>query len=659
MELGFQSPLEECRHACEAHGIASGSLVPRQLSRGTPLQGMERSGNSQQYCRHGSPTSSRDCISPAVFRARITALADEYEHMRARLEKMVADNPHCTQSRRAKQACGADSGRSCLPLECRSEGGTPTSCSGLAPSERSVPVASPRTSDCDPRKVVLPHAPTGVHRLAESLSCNLQSPGAMKTRVQSELSRRGGLWEGQPLSKTLFWQHPLRYLVVGSTHFERFIGFVIFMNVAFMGFSIQLEIETVREGDDYEISMPMEIIELLFAAIYAIELAMRISVYRMDFFFNRSDKYWNVFDLILVLQSILDQLNRVTNILNSTGGNMSFLRAMRFMKMVKTLQMVRLMRSMREIRMIIISIMGSVRSMLWSLVLLAAVLYMFSLIFVQGASATLSQDVDISKYESYDATEDLHNDITEYWGSLGKAMTTLFMASNGGFDWTESLRPLWVAGFPLPQIFLMYISFFNFVILNIITAVFVETTIAIGNKDFQNSIQNELEKKEEYEDSLRLLFDEMDSSGDGEVSLQEFLQEVQNPKLLAFFASLEIEIADATHFFAMLSDQGRKKVTLSNFVTGCIRMRGGALAVDLHDLMIKHSAMQQECGNQLKGLMQVCDEHLTENFRILLEKVDVLADRFANSVRSSLPHVEGNLEDELLSASPRLRHLDL
>merc|ERR1719162_2018019 len=91
-----------------------------------------------------------------------------------------------------------------------------------------------------------------------------------------------------------------------------------------------------------------------------------------------------------------------------------------------------------------------------------------------------------------------------------------------------------------------------------------------------------------------MLFEEMDYEGQGEVSLLDFQRQIENPKLVAFFASLEIEITDASHFFNLLSDHGHKSVTLDTFVTGCIRMRGQALAVDLHYLTTKHASMHSD-----------------------------------------------------------------
>eukprot|EP00972_Heterocapsa_arctica_P049558 7294184-Heterocapsa_arctica.AAC.1 len=51
-------------------------------------------------------------------------------------------------------------------------------------------------------------------------------------------------------------------------------------------------------------------------------------------------------------------------------GDVSFLRVMRLMKMWKLLRMIRLMKAFRELRLILNSVMGSMKSMFWAVVLI-------------------------------------------------------------------------------------------------------------------------------------------------------------------------------------------------------------------------------------------------------------------------------------------------
>merc|ERR1719162_656606 len=98
------------------------------------------------------------------------------------------------------------------------------------------------------------------------------------------------------------------------------------------------------------------------------------------------------------------------------------------------------MRSMKELRMIIYAVLGSVRSMMWSLVLLGAVLYMVSLICVQGVVGYM-QSPEVGERE-----DRLYDDMVKYWGSVPISMLTLFMSSTGGLNWNIAYEALSEAG---------------------------------------------------------------------------------------------------------------------------------------------------------------------------------------------------------------------
>merc|ERR1719506_3572730 len=257
------------------------------------------------------------------------------------------------------------------------------------------------------------------------------------------------------------------------------------------------------------------------------------------------------------------------------------------------------MRSMFELRIILNSIMGSMKSMFWSIVLLVVVLYMFALIFVQASATYLSTD-DVSQEEEAN--------LLKHWGGVTKAMTTLLASTTGGLDWNLASDPLLKIASTFFAIFLLYVVFFNFAILNTITSVFVEAVITTSMKDHQVSIQNELEKKDEYIGKLLLLFEEMDDGGDGHISLDEFIAGMGHPKMWAFASSLGIEISDAEHFFQLLSDGGKRKVDFETFVTGCIRMKGPAQSMDLQHLKAMQAQHAYKADKRLQGISKRLDQ---------------------------------------------------
>jgi len=117
------------------------------------------------------------------------------------------------------------------------------------------------------------------------------------------------------------------------------------------------------------------------------------------------------------------------------------------MKMLKLLRMVRLMRMFKELRLIVSSIKGSVKSMLWAILLILIITYAVGICFLE-AGTTYLQDNDASEAE-VDA-------IQHHWGQLSTAMLSLYTASTNGQSWVGMANALWPTGIVYYALFLLY-----------------------------------------------------------------------------------------------------------------------------------------------------------------------------------------------------------
>jgi hypothetical protein len=236
--------------------------------------------------------------------------------------------------------------------------------------------------------------------------------------------------------------------------------------------------------------------------------------------------------------------------------------------------------------------MGSGRSLLWSLTLLAAIVYMFSLVFIHAFARHLHEK-DVSPTDT--------NVIKMYWGSVGSGMLSLFQCATGGADWRDVADPLNIIGPAYYGIFCLFVVFFLFVIMNTITALWVEARFATSMKD----IKQALAKKEDYVDDLSGVFESMRKDEHGIVSLDEFYKMLSDPRMVAFLTYAGLEATDAVLFYDVLSDDGKYPVDVDSFLNGSIRMKGQALALDVQELMLKQTRFNQAAEAKLKAIEDV------------------------------------------------------
>lgn len=266
------------------------------------------------------------------------------------------------------------------------------------------------------------------------------------------------------------------------------------------------------------------------------------------------------------------------------------------------------MRMFRKLRLILDSVMGSIKTMIWAMVLIGTVSFMFGVCFLQATTMYLQGDPDLTHAE--------RQELLDRFGSVLKSMTSLYKSCTGGIDWEAVSTPLKRTGGVIYCIFFMYVGLFHFVLSNTVTSLFVESTIENANKDDDLVIHEKLRMRKEYVKRLTVWFKRMDD-GSGNISFDEFCKRCEDPEMVAFASSLDVEILDVKQFFSALSSRGRHPVDLDTFVVGCIKLKGLAKSMDLLELMENHKQVSRVHERQFTRILRRLDAiYADHNFSV-------------------------------------------
>jgi len=363
--------------------------------------------------------------------------------------------------------------------------------------------------------------------------------------------------------------------LVKSRGFETMTAMVIFANAATLALSADHAVQNPKDPHNKVLATA----ETAFCIFYVVEWCIRFWSEKLNFFFG-PDRNWNIFDTVLMGSGVHDQVDYYFDTTASNDSNVSFLRMLRFLKMLKLLRLVRLLKFFRQLRLIVRSMLTSITSTFWSAVLIILVTYIFGILLLQLIGNFLAENVDSVEAFMFD-------NLMDNWGSLPKAMTTLYYAGTGGEDWHVYADPLGDVGWECYGFFLVYITFFLFIVTNTITSLFVEAMFENSSRDEQLIIHDQLSRRDEYVAKIQGLFTKMDDDGSGDVSYAEFERHLSDEEMVAFCSSLEIDATDVAQFFNILSAGGTRSVDVETFVIGCIKLKGVAKSMDLMDLAIR------------------------------------------------------------------------
>jgi hypothetical protein len=191
-----------------------------------------------------------------------------------------------------------------------------------------------------------------------------------------------------------------------------------------------------------------------------------------------------------------------------------------------------------------------------------------------------------------------------FFGSLADTLFTLFMTLAGGIDWKDAAVPLREVGYMSLILYVFFVVIMILCVLNVLTGIFCQCAIEAAANDKENIIMLQMSDRERYIATLTGVFQEIDESGDGTCSLQEFKAHIHDKSVQALLSSLEIEIHDALTLFEMLDANATGDVDLDEFITGCITLRGSAKAVQIEKMqcMTRHLMAEQ---NKLHAMLKL------------------------------------------------------
>ena len=200
--------------------------------------------------------------------------------------------------------------------------------------------------------------------------------------------------------------------IVQSLIFERFITIVILVNSILVGVETAYQIDIIK------------IVQASCLIIFVIEISMRfIARDSIKSFFKDG---WNIFDLLIVLVSLIPE-----NISAESGLVSSF-------RVLRIFRVLRLLRASPEIRLIVSVLLKSVKSLWYNAMVYVIFCYLFTLIGV--VLFKLPPDItEDQKYELQQVTS--LGDKIDPFGSVGEGFLTLFSITLG-YEWWQTRNTL-------------------------------------------------------------------------------------------------------------------------------------------------------------------------------------------------------------------------
>jgi len=386
----------------------------------------------------------------------------------------------------------------------------------------------------------------------------------------------------QPLQRTRLQSF------VDDPRFELFFGLAIITNAIFIG--IQTDF-VARHGSGK--SFALEVVGMAYTLLFTVELAFKICSEGRRFFWGSSGVHWNVLDTIVVTTSIFEAAMTVVLKFGFQGSDpqstsqFRILRIMRITRLIKVVRITRIIKFIRALRIMVHQLLSTLKALLWAMFLLALIIYLFAILFTQAFSLENPVQLD-------DLTMDSSKLLQRYWSTLPRSMFTLFQSITGGVSWEVVVLPLSDMGFASVTLFIAFIAFAQFAVLNVLTGVFCQNAIDSAQHDAELVTQAMLANKQVYVHQIRQIFRDFDQDESGSITIQEFIQHLSDESVKAYFESLELDTSDVETLFRLMDSDDGNEIELNEFIDGCLRLKGHAKGFDMAKLQYSQSAMSKK-----------------------------------------------------------------
>lgn len=142
------------------------------------------------------------------------------------------------------------------------------------------------------------------------------------------------------------------------------------------------------------------------------------------------------------------------------------------------------------------------------------------------------------------------------FGSFSRALISAFEMTLG--NWIVPLRVLQdnvseVFG----PVIIVYMVTVTFAIVQVIRAVFMQQTFRVASSDEELSIMQQERQLNHHVKNMYRLMNDGDESGDGFLSLEEFIDITQDARIKTWLAAMDFDASNAKLIFDLLVSDGR------------------------------------------------------------------------------------------------------
>jgi len=391
--------------------------------------------------------------------------------------------------------------------------------------------------------------------------------------------------------------------IVASWFFEAFFAFAILSNSIFIG----VEVHYAAHNAGKLLPSAFVYVDQTYAAVFLTELVLRVLSEGKPFFWSSPNVAWNYLDVLINITSVLNLVSYLSSMGQDTdsdtfkaSGNVRIIRILRLTRVIRVVRIVKIVRFIRALRSLVHSIFGTMKVLLWSVLLLFMIMYVFAIVFTDVSNEYSNGFQEIN--------EESLAFLRKYFFDLERSVNTLFQSICNGLNWGDVADKLNELSRVWGYLYVIFVAFCLFAVLNVMTGMFCQSAIESAERDQEMHIQNVMNNKQQQVEMFMSIFNMLQQDrgrrATGNITFMEFEQLFDRREIRAFFEALDVEAKDAWTLFKLMDVSGNGDLDASEFVDGCMRLKGPARSIDVSLLLQEQRRLRKKISSMEQMLLE-------------------------------------------------------
>eukprot|EP00930_Biecheleria_cincta_P035771 TRINITY_DN24588_c0_g1_i1.p1 TRINITY_DN24588_c0_g1~~TRINITY_DN24588_c0_g1_i1.p1 ORF type:complete len:626 (+),score=104.29 TRINITY_DN24588_c0_g1_i1:24-1880(+) len=388
---------------------------------------------------------------------------------------------------------------------------------------------------------------------------------------------------------------------------DAIMGVVILVNAIFMGISM----------DHSDGTAVWLFFDVTFSVLFVSELLIKFYLHGVIYHFTGTGKFANTFDAVLILADVVQVSLEMFGSNHRSSSDDEGLPSASLFRMVRLFKLTRLVRVLKsdmfkDLANMIHGILAGIYTLFWSIMMFLVIVYVVSLVFREVLGRRQIENV------------------FEYFNNVPRSMYTTFRCSFGDCA-TISGSPIFEhvaeayggTGVAMSIFYVMFIFISSIVLFNVISAMFVESTMVAAQelRDERRRLRMQDKLLEYSRVSIfirrilhyspdhrepKMLSEAVEEIVHAEVSREIIDHVVKDPEAKQALEDLDISVLDHGRLSDIFDPDNGGTVNVMDIAQGIRRLRGEARQSDIVciDLMIR--SMQEKIGAMNEMMTFLC-----------------------------------------------------